>query len=55
MTAASATAPAEEPRLLTVAEYVELGETPSRYSELTEGRVGIAEPFPVALDLAALL
>ncbi len=38
MTAAEATRPREEPRLLTVADYAELGETPSGYAELTEGR-----------------
>lgn len=39
MTAAEAIRPREEPRLLTVADYTELGETPSGYAELTEGRV----------------
>ncbi len=39
MTAAEVTQPAPEPRLLTVAEYAELGEPRSGYLELTEGRV----------------
>lgn len=39
MTVAEAANRFEDPRLLTVAEYLELGETPSGYSELTEGRV----------------
>ena len=39
MTVAETAHQFEQPRLLTVAEYLELGETPSGYSELTEGRV----------------
>lgn len=46
MTAAEATRPVEEPRLLTVAEYLELGELPSGYAELTEGRVEYV-PSPI--------
>lgn len=45
MTAAEAAQHFEEPRLLTIAEYLELGETPSGYAELTEGRVHMA-PSP---------
>ncbi len=47
MTAAQSRIPAAQPHLLTVAEYLEIGEIPSGYSELTEGRV-IVVPSPVA-------
>jgi len=39
-------APVREPRLLTVAEYLALGETPTGYDELVEGRV-VVSPSPV--------
>ena len=39
MTAEPVSAPAREPRLLTVAEYLALGETELGYDELVEGRV----------------
>jgi Uma2 family endonuclease len=39
------TAPAQPPHLLTVAEYLELGEPPWGYDELVEGRV-IRTPSP---------
>lgn len=39
--------PLASPRLLTVAEYLELGETEPGYSELVEGRV-VLTPGPLA-------
>jgi hypothetical protein len=44
MTAAGATRPVDEPRLLTVVEYLAVGEVPSGYAELTEGRVEYVPP-----------
>ena len=41
-----ASAPVREPRLLTVAEYLALGETETGYDELVEGRV-VVSPSPV--------
>ncbi len=44
------------PRLLTVAEYLTLGEPESGYTELVEGRViQTSEPFAVRIDLDALI
>jgi Uma2 family endonuclease len=46
MTAEPMSVPVGEPRLLTVAEYLALGETEPGYDELVEGRV-VVSPSPV--------
>ena len=45
MSSQPASAPAREPSLLTVAEYLALGETERGYDELVEGRV-VMSPGP---------
>ena len=54
MTADPVATPEREPRLLTVAEFLALGETELGYDELVEGRV-VTSPSPVPDHNSALV